>query len=367
MATMEWNVNCTIICPKCGEEEWLDVACASKIYAGSEGVEVHETEELMNSNGERVLRDDLISWLCTKCNTVSGIEIQGSWDTPYTLRPPKEHITSQVSFLENMTPASVRVGTTHIAVETVERYKPLYGKDKDTLFGQPPYGVWTLRFVCGRGQIEVWPAHKNLDEIEGDFLRFFVSKLDKWSNEAFCAADKSHALRDEELGLDRLDRLGYPTERVGYPLPAGLLASAAFKRITVTESAIRQIIWQRLQDAFGSETQNWWKGTLAPDLREKLQTRAREARDPRHEKHKPVEFLTTGELKSLMNEKWDKAFAQSGVSRERLNASFVRFEGFRNQIAHGRPITYKDYRDAMDASERLTELLNDFISARKSD
>ncbi len=355
MTTVKWNVTCTIVCPECGEEKYLEIARTNEIYANAEGVEIHESEVLTDDDSQDLLRDDLISWLCTECGTLSGIEISSSWGTPYTVRKPKKHIEAEVSFLENMTPISLRVGVTNFLVEQVERHEPLYGKHEDLLFGKPPYGVWSLKLTRGRIQIEVGPAYKNLHEIKGDFLHFLVTGLDKWSNEALCDADKSDALRAKRWNF-------HEPEWQGSPLPHGLLASAAFNKIILTECNARQVIWRRLQASSVSQAPNWWKGILPRDLVDKISSRAQGAGDPQCEKHQLSDFITTAELRNLLNEKWEKVFASSGISLERINAAFIRFVDFRNQVAHGRSITYKEYLDTIDASDNLTKLLNGILA-----
>jgi len=69
--------------------------------------------------------------------------------------------------------------------------------------------------------------------------------------------------------------------------------------------------------------------------------------------HSPAEFLSIGEVRTLIVSKWDTTFSNHFAQQQKLLGDLATFEEYRNNVAHGRSLSVRDYTNCVRAAKDL--------------
>jgi hypothetical protein len=133
-------------------------------------------------------------------------------------------------------------------------------------------------------------------------------------------------------------------------LPSTFLTTAAIGLLVRTERFICESLWKCLENQYGNQASNWWKGILDRQMVDKIQDRVTNARNRSVEGSIPS-FLTNGEIRNLLSSKWEAVFARHFKEKERLLGELSRFEDYRNDVVHGRSLSFEGYTKAIESAE----------------
>lgn len=357
------SLSCT--CPFCGGEDIVG-ACILSISLGRFGVIAHDPVPYPFSPDAEFSSDEsLFRGLCQTCERTFAITIESSVGSAHTLRELGDSRYVTAVFSDVGRPIALQIGKTLHMVESIGRQAPfggvgppgglgasggddplfqLYPPRFESLFGRPPYVDWELRlksspdekralFPLGPScEISVTPA-PSLNQTQGDLLSVTVHKADE--------------------GMLRL-LSETPTARVCQSLPPIFLTMAGLSVALRMERRLSEFLWQRLKQYLGKHDKLWWKQLLDRRSIEKIEQRSKPAgrRIPTTARDLH-QFLTLGEARALIESHWDPVFVRQFSGRHRILGILAELEEIRNEAAHGRPVTFKEYARCVDVAERV--------------
>lgn len=229
---------------------------------------------------------------------------------------------------------------------TEEPLLQLYPPRFESLFGRPPYGEWELRlkplldgketpFPIGPScQISVSPA-PSLNQTQGDLLSVTVEKADEGMLRLLSEAEKTHLCQR---------------------LPSIFLSTAVLAVSFSMERRLWEFVWQRLKQRLAKHDRLWWKKLLDPRSIGKIEQRAKPVGRRKSTSARDLhQYLTLGEARALIESKWDLAFATEFSGKHRILGSLAELEEIRNEAAHGRRVTFKEYARCVDVAERIRQ------------
>jgi hypothetical protein len=355
--TVELSISC--VCPYCASDN-VEGSCATQISLGQFGVIAPQlARNTLPPDAEFDHEEHLLLARCKACQRTFSLNIESSAGDAHTLRALEEPQAVAASFSDEGMPVALQVGDYVHPVEWVKQHTPyggaglttefeLYPKRFKSLFGRPPYGRWELRlkpglhheeFMFSLGplcEISVSPP-LSLNETRGDLLSVTVVKADQEMFALLPKGDLRHAHQH---------------------VPSKFLSVAGLTVALATERRLCEFVWQELRRKLAKHDKQWWRKVL--DLRsiEKIERRANPKgyrKTPRiRDLHK---YMTLGEARSVIECHWDQVFADTFSGKQRLLGSVAEMEEIRNEVAHGRPICFREYERCVDVSERIGQFL----------
>ena len=335
---------------------------------GRFGIIAHEIEAHLFPPGAEFPQDEsLFRALCEACKRTFAITIESSAGDAHTLRKLDEVQYVAAAFSDIGRPAALQIGKSLYAVESIDRHHPLGGTGLpsvlqsglteepllqlypprfESLFGRPPYGDWFLRLKPPMDDketlIPIGPSCQisvslppALNQTQGDLLSVAVEQADEAMMRLLSEAENTHVYQH---------------------LPGIFISTAVLTVCLSIERRLCKFVWQRLRQGLAKHNKLWWKKLLDPRSIGKIEHRAKPVgRRKRTSARNLHEYLTLGEARVLIESNWDPAFATRFSGKHRILGNLAELEEIRNEAAHGRPVTFKEYTRCVDVAERIRQ------------
>jgi hypothetical protein len=359
MPQEEIRITIEVRCPYCNSDE-VDFSNCEHIRVTGDGFEVEQHSAISDAASDELEanhifdNDNLLCGYCDYCDRVFAVRLycpdEASFISP-DIRQREAQILGQWRDLTfgfsgeiSLSPSGIPVA---IALRDVtlkfSRVSPAVDPHReqvdDVLYYGAPYGRYGIE--TREGRMELWINHELAwrgDELRTD-KRCFVGSITKLDGYL------ERYLRQYKVSNERKEiPVRFPVERI---------LQAAYRVVFRTETLIRNRIWTVLCEKYGRDGGKWYKSILGPELAQRLFDRAKKSGDKHLSRSRLQEYFTLGECAKLIEERWDKDFAEVFERAEYLLRDVKVLEDYRNSIAHFRHMDFDAYDDLVLTCSRL--------------
>jgi hypothetical protein len=408
MTELKIEFDAKLKCPYCGSTS-VDCDHAYELDYDGSGVCLFGESELVSEIAKNRLRDDdlldekgcfrdndsLVLGYCDSCGRVFKLGMY-SLDSAMFLPGQKKNtqeranvlseVTHHVAFNEVGIPQSLVILATEITFTDVRfipvvsntefepgeltedsgvsisppkiEVSPLPAESLDPLFDKPPFGKYVIHTLNGRFSLWVQP-YRDFD-FYSSLNRPRLTQVGPLSIETSISSSDGYFMKYiESIARSSSVPPNRQSSRIHtQPIDIKYLLTASYTNVYDAETSMRKKIWTVLEDKYGAGSQFWWKSILSSGIRQRIVERANKSLDAEFENSPPDSYLTLGECKEILTERWEKDFSKVLQRRDFILSSLKELEDLRNDVAHFRVFSFDKYETVRALCLKLSRLFD---------